>query len=286
MAFNPDTLPSSVRDAFQYGPIAWMLVVQEGIKAGMKDASELADIVFFLHHPERHGRPIDAGETDLIDQWKSFRTLIKPLVPHTPPSGDPWSEKKRHVPIDLFALQYKVKDDGTVDFAYAFAKRWGDGERWVPITSVYDLIKLIKERCSDECYIRSLRLGGHGSTESFRLGNLSVGKNNIDSVADLLEEIVPYFRPGDSLIRLDHCYVGQDRELLKKVARAFGGVAVIAPHDEQGTEEGEPAFEGKATICGPNTCVDVVTPNMRTRDLLEIIHLHIDPVYQQPWSSQ
>lgn len=89
MAFQLNSLPTAARSAFQYGPLAWMLVVQECIKAGLTNADELADIVFYLHHPERGGKPIQVGEKALIDQWKSFRDLIKPLLTNQPASNKP-----------------------------------------------------------------------------------------------------------------------------------------------------------------------------------------------------
>jgi hypothetical protein len=283
MAFNPSTLPAAVRSAFQYGPIAWPLVVQEGIKAGITDVNKLTDIVFYLHHPERNGKPIQSGEQTLIDQWKSFRILVKPAVEHAPPRSTPAKKIERDEPVDLFALQYKRNSDGTYAWPWARSRTWGEGERWVEITTVGDLVRLVKNRCGSDGYVRSLRLGGHGDSTSFRMGDTSVSHLNIATIATQLQQILPYFRPGRSLVRLDHCNVGQNQALLKKVAKAFGGVAVIAPHDNQETNEGEPAFEGLATICGPNACVRVATPNMRTSSLLEIIHMYVDPVYENAW---
>lgn len=283
MSFDPKTMPPDARDAFQYGALAWPLVVQESIKGGITDADELADIVFFLHHPERNGRPLEASERTLIEQWKAFRGLVKPLADRAPRSK-PAPKADRHVPVDLFALQYSRKIDGTPEFPRALANRWGDDDRWVEISTVGDLVSLVRRRCGAEGYVRSLRLGGHGSSSSFRLGTTSVNLQNISVVATQLQEIVPYFRPGHSVVRLDHCNVGQDRALLKKVAKAFGGVAVVAPNSNQYTNEGEPAFEGDGTICGPNNCVRLPFPNMRARDLLETIHLYFDPVYENEWS--
>lgn len=76
MAFDPKTLPPSVGSAFKHGPVAWMLVVQKAGEAGIRDVNKLTDIVFYLHHPERIGRPLAPTETKLINHWKGFRTLI------------------------------------------------------------------------------------------------------------------------------------------------------------------------------------------------------------------
>jgi len=80
MSFDPKTLPLPVQTAFKLGPLAWALVVENCLRVGIEDPGELADIVFFLHHPERNGRPLLPVETTLIKQWKSFRTLIMPRI--------------------------------------------------------------------------------------------------------------------------------------------------------------------------------------------------------------
>jgi len=89
MAFRVNDLPAAAQAAFNNGPLAWMLVVQECIKAGMTNADELASIVFYLHHPERGGKPIQASEKTLVEQWKAFRDLIKPLLVNLPASNKP-----------------------------------------------------------------------------------------------------------------------------------------------------------------------------------------------------
>lgn len=92
MAFDPNTLPASVRDAyFSYGVLGWMAVVQTAVRAGITDLDRLANIVFYLHSPERNGRPIELHESEMIKQWKAFRTLIKPAVPYLskPDKPDP-----------------------------------------------------------------------------------------------------------------------------------------------------------------------------------------------------
>lgn len=80
MSFDPKTLPAGVQAAYRMGPMAWALVVEKCIGAGIENPDKLADIVFYLHHPERNGRPLLAVETTLIKQWKGFRTLIMPRL--------------------------------------------------------------------------------------------------------------------------------------------------------------------------------------------------------------
>jgi len=80
MAFDPKTLPLSVGVVFKQGPLAWMLVVEKARQAGIRDLTKLTDIVFYLHYPERIGRPLGPAETKLINNWKGFRTLISTLL--------------------------------------------------------------------------------------------------------------------------------------------------------------------------------------------------------------
>jgi OmpA family len=81
MAFDAKRdLSPALYDVFAQGPLAWPLFVQTAMKAGIRDADRLASIVFYLHHPERSGRQIDPAETGMVAEWKSWRTLIKPLV--------------------------------------------------------------------------------------------------------------------------------------------------------------------------------------------------------------
>lgn len=98
MSFDPNTLPPSVRNAFAMGAMAWPLVVQKALGAGITDLDYLASVVFYLHHPERNGRQIQSHETELIKEWKSFRAMIRPFVI----SGSSPSEPvpKKMIPIN------------------------------------------------------------------------------------------------------------------------------------------------------------------------------------------
>lgn len=80
MSFNPSKLPPNVYAAYKMGAMAWPLVVEKGIQAGITDTDRLTDIVFYLHHPERNGRPLEAREAGLITQWKNFRSIIAPRL--------------------------------------------------------------------------------------------------------------------------------------------------------------------------------------------------------------
>lgn len=78
MAFDPKKLPPAVYATFQQGPMAWALVVEKAIVAKIHDLNKLTDIVFYLHYPERIGKPLKPHESALINKWKGFRALIKP----------------------------------------------------------------------------------------------------------------------------------------------------------------------------------------------------------------
>jgi hypothetical protein len=80
MSFDPKTLPASVQAVYRQGPLAWALAVDSCLRVGIEDPIKLADIVFYLHHPERIGRPLQSYEVSLINQWKGFRTLIMPRL--------------------------------------------------------------------------------------------------------------------------------------------------------------------------------------------------------------
>ena len=80
MSFNPDDLPPTTYDSYQKnGAIGWIITVRFAILEGVRDPNYLANIPFYLHHPELKGRPIYNEEIKLIAEWKAFRTLIRAL---------------------------------------------------------------------------------------------------------------------------------------------------------------------------------------------------------------
>ena len=80
MSFQLATYPASVQAAFRQGPMAWALVVENCLRSGIYEPTRLTDIVFYLHHPERNGRPLLPSEITMIKQWKGFRALIMPKI--------------------------------------------------------------------------------------------------------------------------------------------------------------------------------------------------------------
>lgn len=93
MPFHPNDLPAPALKAFNRyfkTPIMWPLVVQEAVRAGVRDVNVLTDIVFYMHHWDRILEPIKRGETKLINEWKAFRTLVQKGVPGwSKPSSKP-----------------------------------------------------------------------------------------------------------------------------------------------------------------------------------------------------
>jgi hypothetical protein len=280
MPFDPKRdLPPTVYDVYAHGPIAWMWLVRTAVEEEIYDVDRLASVVFYLHHKERGGRQIDPSETTAIAEWKNWRTLIKPMVPYM----EKVAKKKaaqteaRDRPVNLFVLQAN-------EFPKSREQTWDDGQHWTEIGTVVDLVHHIKHRCGSRGYVKTLRIGGHGGTTgSFRLGNTLVSLVNLDAIAASIKEVVPYFKPGRSLIYLDHCSVGHNQGFLKKVSAAFGGVAVIAPLESQYYNEGAPEFEGPATICGPGGCIRVPMPSiMEPYGLLELLYRFADRNPQEP----
>ncbi len=80
MAFDPKKLPAKVYDAYKLGPGVWPIIIEAAIQENIQDVDRLTSIIFYLHHPERLGRPLKSDETSLINEWKAFRTIIKSRV--------------------------------------------------------------------------------------------------------------------------------------------------------------------------------------------------------------
>lgn len=80
MAFHPGDLPASVQALFNkhiHSPILWPIVVQEAVRKGIKNADTLANIVFYMHHPDLIGTPIAPGQKKLSDEWIAWRGMVK-----------------------------------------------------------------------------------------------------------------------------------------------------------------------------------------------------------------
>jgi hypothetical protein len=66
-------------------------LVSAKIAANQRAPSSLADAVFYLRHPELHGRRIMTNETALTNEWKAIlRDVSKPIpAPVAPPTPQP-----------------------------------------------------------------------------------------------------------------------------------------------------------------------------------------------------
>ncbi len=81
--FRVENLPSNVQELFRKRS-PWLRVLDEAILSGMKDINLLADLIFFMHHPERVidgvGKLIDPKEEHFIRlraEWNHYRTIAK-----------------------------------------------------------------------------------------------------------------------------------------------------------------------------------------------------------------
>jgi hypothetical protein len=77
MAFDPQKLPKNVYEMYKIGPVVWLSVIEEAIKVQITDVTKVTDIVFYMHHPERVGKPLTKYEVALIAEWKLFRNAVR-----------------------------------------------------------------------------------------------------------------------------------------------------------------------------------------------------------------
>jgi hypothetical protein len=80
--------PPGVREIIKQGaPVLWPAAMQRAIEAGIRDSSKLADLAFFMHHPDRNGRAIDSSEpgaSKLIALWKFLRDAALNILKGSP----------------------------------------------------------------------------------------------------------------------------------------------------------------------------------------------------------
>jgi phosphatidylserine/phosphatidylglycerophosphate/cardiolipin synthase-like enzyme len=92
--FRLTTLPATVQQAFKKGAALWREAVREAISAGIVDPRKLADLMFFMQHPERMtagvGKLIEekeAGFYKLRAEWILYFTIVtRILKPSTKPT--------------------------------------------------------------------------------------------------------------------------------------------------------------------------------------------------------
>jgi phosphatidylserine/phosphatidylglycerophosphate/cardiolipin synthase-like enzyme len=79
--FRVDSLPAKVQELFKKRS-PWLQALDEAILSGIKDLNLLADLIFFMQHPERMkdgvGKLIDQKEEEFIRlraEWNHYRTI-------------------------------------------------------------------------------------------------------------------------------------------------------------------------------------------------------------------
>ena len=89
--FQLKHLPPKVQSIFSQGSNSWRAAVAEAIDAGFRDPNVLADLVFFMHHPERMaagvGKSIDQKEPDFVKlrtDWNQYRGNVAGLLKYLP----------------------------------------------------------------------------------------------------------------------------------------------------------------------------------------------------------
>ncbi len=85
--FRVDSLPVKARVQFAKGRAAWRDAVNEAIRAGFRDAGSLADLIFFMQHPQRViagiGKPMDKTEEEFFKlraEWNLYRTIAAGML--------------------------------------------------------------------------------------------------------------------------------------------------------------------------------------------------------------
>ena len=85
--FQLKRLPPKAQSLFGQGSGSWRAAVAEAIGAGIRDPNDLADLVFFMHHPERMaagiGRLIDQKEPNFVKlraEWNQHRNIVTGIL--------------------------------------------------------------------------------------------------------------------------------------------------------------------------------------------------------------
>jgi len=90
--FRLNRLPAKAQQHFSKGGASWRDAVAEALAAGIRNPNDLADIIFFMQHPELMssgvGKPISRNDSEFFKlraEWELYRTIAKRrLTPSAP----------------------------------------------------------------------------------------------------------------------------------------------------------------------------------------------------------
>lgn len=79
MSFHFNSIPSAVLAIFK-GGASLILAVNAAVAVGITSSDTLTDIVFFLRHPERSGKPLTKSDSALIKEWLEIQKEINRIL--------------------------------------------------------------------------------------------------------------------------------------------------------------------------------------------------------------
>ncbi|MBL8229434.1 MAG: hypothetical protein JNL98_13180 [Bryobacterales bacterium] len=77
MSFHPTKLPLPMQEQWVKGPSNTDGLIRAAAHVGLYDVDFVASAVFYLRHPERNYRKIEAYETMAIAEWKQCRAAVQ-----------------------------------------------------------------------------------------------------------------------------------------------------------------------------------------------------------------
>ena len=87
MNFHPTRLPAPMQAVWIKGPSYWRDLVRAAAHVGLYDVDYVTSAVFYLRHPERGYRRIEARETGLAAEWKAWRLQVDGMLGARPRSA-------------------------------------------------------------------------------------------------------------------------------------------------------------------------------------------------------
>jgi hypothetical protein len=124
------------------------------------------------------------------------------------------------------------------------------------VADIDECVKHLAEKCAAGRLLRRLRIGSHGNSTAFNIGNTYISVNELRCRPDLMKKVVSFkthFLAGFSTVTIDACYCGSGKALLIYMAGLWG-VPVLSYIEAQGTEPlDEPTKgTGPARECHPD----------------------------------